>query len=80
MRIKTLRMANGSTQKELAKAVGVDPSAVSQWETGVNSPRVNKLPKIAAALGCTVPELFGEKKDDYTQTAAAIDRLMGKRG
>lgn len=46
------------TQKELAQVVGVDQSAVAQWETGASGPHRNKLPKLAKALGCTVDELL----------------------
>lgn len=34
-RIKALRQARGMTQAQLAQAVGVTKSAVSQWEIGL---------------------------------------------
>ena len=37
--IKKLRARLGITQTELAALVGVSPGAVTQWETGVISPR-----------------------------------------
>lgn len=81
MQIKKLRKAKRMTQERLADAVGVDRSAVAHWESGFAQPRASKIPQVAAALGCSVAELFGENKtNDYEQTAAAIDRLLGKRG
>ena len=58
MRIREIRKERGMTQKELAQVVGVDQSAVAQWETGASGPHRNKLPKLAKALGCTVDELL----------------------
>lgn len=62
MRIRELRKERGMTQKELAETVGVDQSAVAQWEAGKSGPHRNKLSKLAQALGCTVDDLL--KGDD----------------
>lgn len=58
MRIKELRKAKGMTQQALAVAVGVDRTAIAQWERGDKFPLVSKLPKIARALGVEWYELF----------------------
>ncbi len=47
--------------KDLADAVGVKPPSVYEWEIGEGNPRVDRLPKLAAALGVSVPELLGGK-------------------
>ena len=40
------------TQLEVAKAVGVKPSAVSKWERGLAKPRADKLPQLAKLYAC----------------------------
>jgi len=57
--IRKKREAKGLTQDQLADALGVDQTAVSQWERGVTLPRADKLPELAKLLGCTIDELFG---------------------
>lgn len=54
----------GLTQDEVAKALGIDQSAVSQWETGKTAPRAGLLVKLAGLYCCTVDELL---KEDSTQ-------------
>lgn len=46
------------TQEEFAKAVGVDQTTVSKWETGKSKPRANDLQKVAKVCGVTVDELL----------------------
>ena len=59
---KALRISAGLTQKELADKLGVSQVSVWQWESGDNLPRADKLPAIAAALGCTVNDLLEPKE------------------
>ena len=61
MNIKYLRNKKGLTQEELAKAIGAAQPTVACWETGRASPTSDKLPDIAAALGCTIDELYGKE-------------------
>lgn len=60
--IKELRLKNKITQKSLARSLSVGQSTVAMWESGANMPRADKLPKLAAALGCTINDLFKCKK------------------
>lgn len=60
--IKQRRIALGLGQKDLAKLLGCDNSAVCKWETGAALPQASKLPALAAALHCTIDDLF-EKGD-----------------
>lgn len=48
----------GKEQKQLAEALGVTKSAVNQWSSGATVPSAKMLPALAAALGCTVDELY----------------------
>jgi len=58
--IRRLRQEKGLTQAQLAVYAGVDPSAVSQIETGNRNPNTTTLIKLAEALGVAVTELFQE--------------------
>lgn len=51
----------GKTLAEVANAAGVTPGAVSQWESGQTIPTADKIPAIAAALGCSIDELYGKE-------------------
>lgn len=56
--IKELRKKAALTQAELAEAVGVTQSTVSQWESGKAVPDTLKLPKLAEVLECGIADLF----------------------
>jgi len=62
MRIRELRLAAGMTLQELASIMGVKYPSVQAWETGKTSPTANKLPKLAAVLGCEINDLYGEEQ------------------
>lgn len=54
--IKEKRKARKLTQKQLAKAVGVSHVTISQWESGVTSPKGMYIGQLAKALGITLDE------------------------
>lgn len=58
MRIKSLRESANLTQVQLADSLGVLPTTISNWETGVALPKTAILPQLAEALSCTVDELY----------------------
>lgn len=66
--IKQRRIALGLGQKDLAKLLGCDNSAVCKWETGAALPQASKLPALAAALHCTIDDLFEKGDDNATET------------
>lgn len=61
MNIAKLRKRAGYTQKDLAKLLNVDQSAVSKWESGAAKPLKKLHEPLARALGCTVEELRAEE-------------------
>ena len=63
MRIREMRKRAGMTQMELAKVLGVDRSSIAKWERGYNAPRTSMLPKVAAAMNCSVDELYNSAQD-----------------
>lgn len=60
MTLKERRTAAGLTQADVAKALDVDQSAVSYWETGASKPCRKYRVKLAELYGCTVDELMEE--------------------
>lgn len=60
------------TQLEVAKAVGVKPSAVSKWERGLAKPRADKLPQLAKLYGCTIEELLADDVDEVEDSESRI--------
>ena len=58
-RLRKLRLKAGLSQADLAEMVNVHQTAVSQWETGKNSPDVEVLKKLADILSTTTDYLLG---------------------
>lgn len=61
--IKKLRAAKSLTQNGLAERLKINQSTVAMWETGKSMPNAALLPKIAEILGCTIDELFSDRKE-----------------
>ncbi len=77
-RIRAARRAAQLSQAELAESLNVASSAVAQWES-VNgtTPRIEKFPALASAMGVSVDWLLtgrGDKRRQrqYDETAPAI--------
>jgi transcriptional regulator with XRE-family HTH domain len=50
-KLKELRLKNGMTQIDVAKAVGVTMNAYIRWEQGANQPTEENLQKLKEVLG-----------------------------
>lgn len=57
-RIRELRIRQGLNQKQLAEAVGVSQSVISDYETGTISPLLGTAFRLADVLECSVSDLF----------------------
>ena len=57
-KIRELREKRGMSQKELADALGLDQSAVAQWETGRTEPTIFNLRRLADLLGISPGDLL----------------------
>ena len=68
-RLREHREQRGLSLRELARRLGVSPSAISQIETGKSRPSVSTLYSIVSELGMSLDELFGAAK--RAQPAAA---------
>ncbi|MFO7906190.1 MAG: helix-turn-helix transcriptional regulator [Pirellulaceae bacterium] len=58
-RLREARESRGLSQSELAERAGLQPSAVSHFETGRRSPSFHNLRKLSDALGVTIDYLLG---------------------
>lgn len=58
-KIRQLRLERGMTQKELARRLGISPSAVGMYEQGRRAPDSALLPRLASVLECSTDELLG---------------------
>lgn len=58
-RLKAVRESRGLSQSDLAEKTGLQPSAVSHFETGGRSPSFENLRRLADALSVTTDYLVG---------------------
>ena len=62
--IAALRKKLGMSAVELAAAIDVTPGFISQVENGKSGVSTDTAARLARALGCTIDELLGEKKEE----------------
>ena len=70
-RLRAHREQRGLSLRELARRLGVSPSAISQIETGKSRPSVSTLYSIVSELGMSLDELFGAPKGEAPAEAAS---------
>ncbi len=58
--IKYYREQKNLSQQEVADELSISQQAIARWENGETLPRADKLPQLAAILGCKIDDLFGE--------------------
>jgi transcriptional regulator with XRE-family HTH domain len=56
------RKKNKLTQKQLAEKIGVQNSAISNWENGTNSIDIETLFKVCEVLGISMNTVFGTEE------------------
>ena len=81
-RMKRLRAERGLTQAQLAKRLGVSPSAVGMYEQGRREPDAQTLTRLADVLQCSTDELLGvepphEVGDVIDSFARTLERQPG---
>lgn len=57
--IKDVRKAQGYTQVELAKKIGVSDSTISEWENGINEPNASNIYHLSRVLNISSDHLLG---------------------
>lgn len=70
IRLKELRLANGLTQKELAKAIEVGRTTISEYESGKIVPKHEGLLKLANYFNVSV---------DYLQVRDNVELMLDLR-
>lgn len=72
-RLRTAREYRGLNQGELAKKAGMQPSAISHFETGTRKPSFDNLRILADSLDVTTDYLLGRVEE--FKALAGADRL-----
>ena len=77
-RLKELRLANGETQKDLANAIEVGRTTISEYESGKIVPKQEGLLRIANHFNVSVDYLTGVSNERATrkQNASDLDALL----
>lgn len=65
-RLKEQRVLLKLSQKEVAKAIDVSPSVISNYESGERTPSVECLMALAGLYRCSTDYLLGIDKNDCT--------------
>lgn len=74
-RLRRAREARGLSQLDLANKTGLQPAAVSHFETGQRSPSFENLKKLADALSLSVDYLLGRiDEEQHGQGLASAPR------
>jgi Predicted transcriptional regulators len=74
-RLKAVRESRGLSQGDLAKKTGLQPSAISHFETGARSPSFDNLKRLADALNVTTEYLFG-REEKPSVSGPVMDKIF----
>ena len=77
-RVRRLRKSHGWEQEPLAKKVGVERVAVSNWERGRYKPAGENLVKLAEVLGVTSEYLVNGEGGVYRQAVEEIGSIVDR--
>ena len=81
--LKELRAKNALTQGQLAKAAGVSPGNVGDWESGKSKPGYNALASLARIFDVSADyllELTPEKKSTESDIFQTLDEVKREQG
>ena len=78
-RLRARREQGGLTLRELARRLGISPSAISQIETGKSRPSVSTLYAIVSELGMSLDELFSSQDQERARRATAPSEVRAPR-
>lgn len=69
-RLRQIRSEKNLTMAALSKEIGMTPAAIARMESGDCGKNMEKLPKMARALGVSIDALFPEMDDVQQEDAA----------
>lgn len=74
--LRAMRDRQGLSQSDLAKKTGLQPSAISHFETGQRSPSFDNLRKLADALGVSIDHLLGREVEVDSDLAGPVAQKL----
>lgn len=73
-----LRKKSGLTQEDMAERMEVSRQTISNWETGVAQPTLDKAIEISELFSVSIDELIGKKRaEKEVKTSEVLKKLMG---
>ncbi|MBQ8029105.1 MAG: helix-turn-helix transcriptional regulator [Clostridia bacterium] len=69
-RLRSLRLANKFTQKDVAHFLGIDRTSYTYYETNTSVPSVRNLYKLSKIYNVTVDYLLGDEETKSTSDSA----------
>lgn len=78
-RLRSLRLARGLTQQQLAELAGIKGLQISRYEQDKAQPMLDVLQQLCPALGCSADELlFDSNQPDLAKQLAVIAQLPSR--
>jgi transcriptional regulator with XRE-family HTH domain len=74
--ISSRRKLLGYTQAELAEKINMGPDSLSRIEKGIVAPRFQRLADIAAALDCSIADLFRMEKVPLSVNLDTVEDML----
>ena len=75
-KIRNIRLEHNMSQVALAKLIGASPTSVSYWESGLRSPKIEQLMKIADAFLINWTDLLDDDAPMLTMVIAKREESL----
>lgn len=79
LKISELRHKQQMTQEELAAKVGVSKQTISNWETGLKTPRMGAIQKIAELFHVTKGYIIEGEEENSRHLVSIFEKLDSER-
>ncbi|GAB2022918.1 helix-turn-helix transcriptional regulator [Pseudolactococcus yaeyamensis] len=77
-RLKSLRLEQKLTQKQIAEKLGISQQSYAQWENGKRKPSGETLQKLADFFDVSVDSLLGNTDERVSQLDISLDKALDK--
>lgn len=71
-----IRNLKGFRDADVARGASIPKATFSNWKRGIYSPKLEKLQRIAAFLGCSVADLTGENDSEQANRPLIDDEIV----